>query len=451
MDERFTRQIGLLFSTLHEIEQAAVFGERHQGLELEIYTPTRAQDNNTFCLHRVFTSWRIRLISPENFPPVSCIRSLLVENGTELDHNDIPGLPLCKPDLRILLDLSSRLPNLRVLKCNIGGDEWTKGVRSEYARYSTQDWPGPRRDTRHDFAKAIQAVQLPALSHVNLDFIYPIERTDLIDQRLPMPNLVQPMSYDPFSSSLRLLSYQLRTMRLSLVADETLFWPADDSTPPLWPNLETLSVMFHMVSPSGTWYFKGPRDIGAKEGFEINKTSYPPLCTTEEDYIADGEFDWEFDWDEHRIFAQYRVEPNDKILVPFLAAFAKAAALMPSLKEAALWSPLFFLPDDIGEYDDFDCTEVAHDTRGELAWGLSYVRPGTRAFTDVVGEDFADFRQMWWYVGRWRPDPELLDLFRQIGRQHSEQLAMHWGDPFTNPGLVERRDFDVWEHLRFTH
>lgn len=34
---------------------------------------------------------------------------------------------------------------------------------------------------------------------------------------------------------------------------------------------------------------------------------------------------------------------------------------------------------------------------------------------------------MWWYVGDWRPDPELLDLFRQIGRQEQvdEQSSMH--------------------------
>ncbi|KAJ4988692.1 hypothetical protein SVAN01_05825 [Stagonosporopsis vannaccii] len=423
IDESFTRQIDFLFSTLHGLEQAGSL-DGHRGLELEIYTPTRAQDKSTFCLHRVFTSWRVRVISPEKLPCIACIRSLLVGNGTDLDYHNVPDLPFRKPDLRILLDLSARLPNLRTLKCNIGGDEWTKGVSLEEARYSTQDWPGPRRDTRQDFAKALQGIQLPALHQVNLDFIYPIHRADWIDQRLPMPNLIQPSIYDPFSSSLRLLSYQLRTMRLSIVADQTLFWPADGSKPS-WPKLESLSVMFHMVAPSGAWYYKGPRDVGAKEGFEINELSYPPLWTTENDKVADGEFDWDFDRAQHRILAQYRVEPNDEILVPFLAAFARAAALMPSLKEAALWSPLLFCPNDVEAYDDFDCTEVAHATEGELAWGISYLKPRTQAFTDVIGEDFAASRQMWWYVARWRPDPEIFDLFRQIGRQeHGEPLIL---------------------------
>lgn len=80
------------------------------------------------------------------------------------------------------------------------------------------------------------------------------------------------------------------------------------------------------------------------------------------------------------------------------------------------------------------------------------MKPRTRAFTNAVGEDFAASRQMWWYVGRWHPDLELLDLFCQIGRQeHGEQLVLHWGDPFTNPGLVERREFDVWESSRFSY
>lgn len=135
-----------------------------------------------------------------------------------------------------------------------------------------------------------------------------------------------------------------------------------------------------------------------------------------------------FDWDCHRVRAQYRVEPNNKTLVPFLAAFAKATALMPSLKEATLWAPLLFCPDHVEEYDSFDCKQVSHSTEGELAWGISYAKPRTQAFIKVAGEDFAAFRQMWWYVGSWRPDPDLFHLFQQIGRQeHGEQLSVYWG------------------------
>ncbi|KAH6638042.1 hypothetical protein C7974DRAFT_422975 [Boeremia exigua] len=450
MDEEFTRQIRSFFTMLHEVEQAG-FLDGHRGLELEIHSPTRAVDESEFCLHRVFTSWRIHIISPETLPQIACIRSLVIRNGTDFEWHDVPDPPFRKPDLRMILDIAARLPNLQVLKCNVGGDEWMAALDLDDAMYTVQDWPGPRRDSRHNFAKATQVIQLPTLSHVNLDFIYPIYKADWVDQRLPMPNLVKPAMYDPFSSSLRLLSYQLRTMKLRVVTDETLFWPADGSTPS-WPNLESLSVMFHAVSPSGAWYFEGPHDVGANEGVEIDDSSYPPLETTEEDEIADGSFDWEVDWDAHRVFAQYRVKPTNKTLVPFLTAFAKAAALMPSLREAALWAPLTFDPEHVEQYAGFDCKEVAHATNCELAWGLAYAKPGMRAFTEVVGENFAAFPQMWWYVGEWRPDPELLDLFHQIGRQEQDEpTSMHWGDRFTNPGLVERGEFEGWESWRFDH
>ncbi|KAJ4312200.1 hypothetical protein N0V94_007569 [Neodidymelliopsis sp. IMI 364377] len=233
------------------------------------------------------------------------------------------------------------------------------------------------------------------------------------------------------------------------LADETLFWPADGSTP-FWPKLESLSVMFHMVSPSGAWYFEGPIDVGAKEGFEIVETSYPLLENMDEDDKSDFDFDWGFEWDDHRVFAQYRVEPNNKTMVPFLTAFAKAAALMPSLKEVALWSPLMFGPDHVREYNSFDWEEVSHYTQGELAWGMSYAKPRTQAFNKAIGKDFAAFRQIWWYTGRWRPDLELLHLFQQIGfQEHGEQLSVYWGEEFTNPGLVERSDFEDWESWRF--
>jgi hypothetical protein len=454
MDGQFTRQVNLLFTTLHKIERMWTL-DGHRGLELEIYTPTRAVDDTKFCLHRAISSERIHTIAPETLPRIGCIRSLCIQNGTNIEYDDIPNPPFRKPDLRMLIDLAAQLSNLQVLKCNIGGDEFVKGFDMDAVRYTLQDWPGTRRDSRHDFAKAMQYVQLPtSLRHVDLDFIYPIGESDWMDQRLQMPNLVKPAIHDPFSSSLRILSYQLRTMKLRVVADESLFWPTDGSTPS-WPNLESLSVMFHQASPSGAFYFEGSRDVdtGPNEGFEIDDSSYPPWKCTDEDGNADYEVDWDFDFDSHRVYAQYRVKPVNKTLVPFLTAFAKAAAIMPSLKEAALWSPLMFYPKEMEEYEGFDYKEVSKVVEGELAWGVAYTKPGTQGFTDAIGEDFAAFRQMWWYVGDWRPEPELLDLFRQIGRQEQadEQISMYWGDPFNSPGLVERGMFEDWESWRFHH
>jgi hypothetical protein len=119
---------------------------------------------------------------------------LVVKHGTNLDHHDVPDPPFRKLGLRIFPDIAAKLPELQILKCSIGGDEHTSALDVEQARYTTQDWPGPRRDSRHDFGKALRIGELARVSHLALDlgFIYRIYKADSIDQRLPMPDLVKP-------------------------------------------------------------------------------------------------------------------------------------------------------------------------------------------------------------------------------------------------------------------
>jgi hypothetical protein len=451
MDQEFTRQIGLLFATLQKMETRAATNYGPGRIKLTLYTPTRDVDRNWYSLHRSFTSWRIHLLSPETLPSLKCIRSINVEIGADIQICGEPDPPLRKLDLRVLLDLSNKLPNLDSLQCKIGGDEWHSGVETEAARYVTQDWEGPRRDSRHDFGKALGVVSLPCLRHVRLDFIYPICKSDWIDQRLAMPNLVRPEIYDPFSTSLRLLSYQLRTMSIRVVADETLFWPADNSTPS-WPNLKSINVMFHMATPSGTWYFQGLPNVGATSGSDVNEDSYPPLIDNEKERKTAEEVEY-LDWGDNRVTAQFRVDPNNETLVPFLTAFAKATASMPSLKEFALWSPLLFCVDDLDMYEDFDASAVSRFTEGELAWGIAYAKPGAEAFATDPGEDFCSIRQIWWRVAKWRPNPELHNLFQQIGCEaHGKDIQEYWDDNgYSGEGLVERDWFESFEGRLFDH
>ncbi|KAF2447608.1 hypothetical protein P171DRAFT_429231 [Karstenula rhodostoma CBS 690.94] len=95
-----------------------------------------------------------------------------------------------------------------------------------------------------------------------------------------MPNLTAPKLHDPFSSSLRILSYGLRRLCIFAVIDATFFLPDDGSTPS-WPYLESMNIKFHMASPSGTYYFRGSRNALRDTGYEIHpETSYPPLEQT---------------------------------------------------------------------------------------------------------------------------------------------------------------------------
>lgn len=205
------------------------FLDRSWGLELAIYTPTRHVDVNQFCRHRMFSSWRIKLMSPETLPNLAIVRSLRIKNGGDFSYSEVQKLSFRKPSLCMLLEISAKLPNLQILKCDIGDDEWSNGLDIEAARFSIQDWAIPRRDSRHKFSRAIQTLQILNLNHVQLDFMHPFHQVEWIDHRLPMPDLVKSAIYDPFSLSLCLLSYRLKAMKSRLVADEALFWPADGS------------------------------------------------------------------------------------------------------------------------------------------------------------------------------------------------------------------------------
>jgi hypothetical protein len=445
IDQEFTRQINFLFSTLRALEwQLGDESDSRTKIHLKIFEPTR-DINGAGCRdHRTHVSWRVHLLSPSKLPSLKSVQCLTLKRKHHSAYMRLQEPSVLKVDLRVLLDMASKLPNLETLRCRIGGDEWFAAQSVESANQVRHDWDGPRRDSRHDFAKQMRHISAVQLRHARLDFIFPIYESDGIDQRRAMPNLTSPGTYDPFSSSLRVLSYQLRSMHLRVVADETLFWPADSSTPS-WPNLETVSVMFHMVSPNGTWYFKGRPGIGANEGYAVTERSYPPLATTAEDEAVDVDL-MDYQWDANELCAQYRVEPNDDVIVPFLMAFAKAAAAMPSLKVAQLWAALTFDPGSITAYDDFDPRQVCKEGTYHLAWGLAYSRPGTEAVMLYPGKDFCAARQLWWKVGRWRPDFDLHRLFQQLGRnEHGDVLVEYWDDDDCEDLLVGRDVFEEFE------
>lgn len=247
-------------------------------------------------LHHCFPSWRVHLLNPDSLPELVSMRSLRVEVGAFYCSSSYPGRKWAssKLDLRILVDLIIKLPNLQSLSCAMGGDEWSpRLLESLPATYYLRDWEGPRRDSRNDFASALQAnyKHIPkGLRCANLDFLFPIEAAEDIDHRTSMPDIISPAPYVPISSSLRLLSSHLRQLQLRVSADQTLFWPEGEASIPAWPQLESLEVMFHPVSPSGTWYFEGPKGEGSgMTGFKVDDTCYPPLEGSE----YDGGMDWE--------------------------------------------------------------------------------------------------------------------------------------------------------------
>jgi hypothetical protein len=446
-----TQQISFLFKTIKTVEECAGTLNVPGRIRLSITSPSRPIPGGLALTWHDCLSWRVRLLKPEVLPLIESIRSLEVDgyggsSSTRVRDpagNDWVGVKL---DYRVMVDLVAKLPNLEYWGCRMGGNEWSPKTKQEATRYFTQDWAGPRRDSRWDFAKALLSIRLPdSLRRIRLDFLHDLYHSTHIDHLTAQPDLVSPTASDPFSTSLHHLTHHLRRLHLRVVADETLFWPKDNCTTP-WPNLESLVVMFHMVSPSGQWYFVGPNGEGRETAaFKITDASYPPLKTTP----YDKEMDWQITSEGDRRYrgspnTNIRIVPNDSTLRPFLAAFAKAASTMRALQEAVLWCPLAWAPyDEDGEELDTDWLPKNCPDRDKLAWGLHYQAKNEPNFTRHGGGLPTKVPLLWWKVGKWRPDPELHELFKKIGRTPwGDVTEEHWEDEDFGEGLIDREYFE---------
>ncbi|CAN9411096.1 unnamed protein product [Alternaria alternata] len=456
--EHFTCQVQIIYKTLRTVEENA--GHHAPGrYRLLVHGPTRLlHDNSITCPHRQYSSWRVQLLNTE-MPLVYSVRSLEIYNvckeDTDICHDshDYPpdyssweGHEL-KLDLGVMVKLASRLSNLEYMGCKTGGFEWHppfchQGGDEEPNRHFQHDWDGPRRDARHDFASAVtrHEAQLPAsLRRANLDFVHPLYRTlDTVQDRM-LPNLVRPALYDPFSSSLRLLTNNVRQLRIRAIIDESLFH-IDDSSQPAWPNLEILEVMFHPSRPDGSWYFHGPRGQGRDAvGYAITAASYPPFEANDLDAEMEGRLH-----DQSVLVDlpnghsnEFRITPDEQRLRPLLEGFARAAVQMPSLKRAIIRSPLLWDPTE--GYDD-------GIQRKSLVWGIQYsaedigVNMAKHDPTSQREQGYTATRALTWMVGDWHPDAQLHSLFQQIGREkHGEDLVEHWEQKY-----MYADDFPHW-------
>lgn len=251
-----------------------------------------------------------------------------------------PGLAACLPDLENL--------------------HWTFGERDDNLVNDAN---------RTKFAKILGQTKLRKCSVA--DVIYYM---DPPDHRSAMRSRISPGGqFDPFSASLRAFSQPLTSLALAGCIDSSLFWPSSYETcsTPTWPSLKMLNIDFHMIAPSGDWYFVGP----------------------------DEESDPEF-----------RQHGNTEILDPFLASFAKALQQMPILEH-------FLLGSNLG------------DDKGY--WEISYHAPGLKAEQGDEDKNDVRVRRLYYTVGEvWRPDEFLAEAFRQVGRErHGTELIERFLGP----------------------
>jgi hypothetical protein len=454
-DESFTRQIQFLFKALKSIEGSSDDEHARGTYRLSIYSPVRLVDVEVLredCLHNAHVSWRVHLLRPEELPSVRFVRSLeLYNEGCAdkdryhyskphgLDPNHFAAVE-SKLDLRVLLDIAMKFSNLEFLGVKTGGHEWHQFRADEKpVEWFEHDWEGPRRDSRHDFAKLIHSpeFQLPSsLRRASLDFMSPIERTINIHHEKYMPNLITPALIDPFSSSLLLLSKNLRQLRIRAVVDHSLFWPGSDHVT-AWSNLEILEVMFHIARPDGGWYFHGPGgEQGNTDKSQLCDEAYPPFKASDFDRRAHDAQEAYGGKCSQNGNNQFRIMPHTPSLVPLLEGFAKATAQMPLLKTAAIWSPSSWdLNDEWDEENEFYRYLDDFPETNDTAWGIIYAAPHQST-------DDRNCRSLNWLFPQWRPSPELHECFRQIGREkHGDELAELWEDEPIEDSDIRRYHF----------
>ena len=453
-DKIFTQGIAYLFKTIKTVEERAESQNVYGKFRLIISSPSRPIIRGHSLSYHDHLSWRVHLLEPGELPLLKSVRSLEIGNNYCWTFGRRAEDPVCNRapvqlDYRVMVDLVVKLPNLDYWGCRIGGGEWSPKTEQEAAGYLTQDWAGPRPDTRQDFAKALLSAHVPdSLRRIRLDFLHDKCNSTLVDHLTAQPDLVSPAPNDLFSTSLHHLSHHLRRLHVRLLADETLFWLKDNCTSS-WPNLESLIVMFHMVSPSGQWYFIGPNGEGRDTAaFKVTDTSYPPLETTEYDEEMVEQISHEGD----RRYrgspsSRNRIVPNDTTLRPFLVAFAQAASKMRALQEALLCFPLAWDPnnddDSDGEELETDLLSKNCPDPSELAWGLHYQVKGEPNFTRQGGNRPTEAPILWWKVGKWRPDAKLHEIFQQIGGMSAgNDLEEHWEDEDYGEGLVDHAYFE---------
>lgn len=381
-NEAFTKSIGDLFTILQTWEDNGV----RNALRLDILTAVSPTDSREVdevqiaigdridILSNRWEESHLRLVQPNTLPTLSNVQHLTIENGGRR------FAPSVAPDLAL------SLPELKTVEWEF--QDWEDDSNEESDRDSLDsdyvpEWesatsPKARGEARAEFANKLSVTQFRSLNSAQIIFYHCTPS----DQRYTIPSIVpEGLTYDPFSSALRMFSQRLTTLTLSAHIDPTLFWPSEQNAiPPSWPHLKFLDITFNMVAPSGKWYFTGPRPIdhphddparGIIGGVDERKYSY----------------------------RDFRIYPDPETFDPFLGAFAKAVAQMPVLEFFMLTS------------------ELAGET-GKLH--ISYHAPGQRAeWGDEEAED-KEYRRIYYAceVGKvWVPEPETAAGLRGAGMQ----------------------------------
>ncbi|KAJ2894328.1 hypothetical protein MKZ38_007724 [Zalerion maritima] len=413
--------------------------------------PPEQAENPLNCLHKSFSSWPLRLVHPENLPTLRHIRVLNLHLNTEFAMMFHPS---------VVLDLLSRTGS-----AGKDADEEATGFLEELSielpdrapftftnpllTRLTHMFQGPRRDSRHEFGNALlhrsqkqqkqhhdlRHDQHPGRSITRLRFSSSKIESDPEpnNHSRPMPNLILPSPFDPFSAGLRVWLSGLPHLRKLVIDSATLdasfFWPsvseaeAERTSPsPSQPckshswyqSLEEHHTHLTPILTSGHWLFTTPATPYSQHSytnppFDPPAGLYNPGKSTSSPLtgLILGVSDYppremrRTDHSDHDLIAQagdgiewvsgnktFRHIPVDKELLPLVKAWARGLAQIKNLRRASLWFRVYPRADGPGE-----------------VWGVAYRSP----------EEAGGVGEWRWNVGDWKPDEETLDLCNSVG------------------------------------
>lgn len=351
-NECFTQAIVNLFTILKQWEDAG----QMWGLRLQLgdaHSPTDSRDAQA----RVDLAQQDREPKPNNAEPRRWCDPDIFEDRWAASFIDLEK-PDRIPTLSNIVYLNfqgncGRVfspavgPRLAACLPNLEGLHWRFGERDDAL---------VNNENRSKFASNLERTKIQKCSAADIIFYL-----DPPDHNLAVRSRIAPgVPQDPFSASLRGFSYNLTSLCLAGCVDSTLFWPSshEECSTPTWPFLKILNINFHMIAPSGEWYFVG----------------------------TDADSDPEF-----------RQHGNPETLDPFLASFAKALQHMPILES-------FLLESNLGDDKGF--------------WEISFHAPGREAEQGDIHENDTKVRRVYYTVGDvWRPDDFVAETFRAIGQE----------------------------------
>ena len=473
VNAHFSAQVHAFFNALHNLEDMA---DRPSSEDLDLCRPDECLRpvicvlNQSFephldCLHRAFHTRRLTVQNLDSLPLLHRVTQLRILPDRDSTSDPINMRPV---SLRTSLDLTTRLPQLRELDCPWLWERLPVAFTSKALRIISRVWPGPWRDDRAEFARAVRHAMplLPSsLAKVRLWFWRPSSHGDEMDQAAQMPDLVGSSStneefedMDPVSLGLRDLGSRLEELDVRALITPDLF-PSGGLS---WPHMRHLKVEFHPCAPDGRWYFSGPRGEDPHQtGFAITqgeKEHYPPPPGQEDDDDNDEKTDElmsheeeEYSGDAPDIYDlrspdMFRLRPIAERINPLLLAFASSlqrGQKMPALRDAELFTWLTWRPskERAEEYegsDDVPPTSYEDETV-IFRWGVRYeAAPAVGGGGDGKGK-------VTWQVGEdWRPEKRVIKAFEHlVGGDGDGEKNMEW-KAFE---FVEEREQDPEDYI----